>query len=354
MHISPPTKPVRKRRSSGFWRTVRIGLILMPLVFGLTFCGLVFSTQAMFGDQLPRLQTVDPLEPLQALLFPTSSVVSLNPTPAYTQISAVQPSQTLVVYQPTDTPAPLITLNVPSSSPTWPTPTETHTLTPTDTPTPSMTASETGTSTNTFTNTPTASLTWTLRPSSTFTRTPSRTPQATTPPPPTGTPSSTEFEPTTSVSVTSPPASPTIEPTSSSCDAIGNSAYEEQLLQFINDERSQAGVPPLAMQSQLRAAARVHSTDMACNNFISHTGSDGSRPADRVQDQGYSFSWIGENIFSTSNTSNAPLQAITWWMNSTPHRNNILSPNYTEIGLGYIYNADSSYSGYFTAVFARP
>lgn len=110
----------------------------------------------------------------------------------------------------------------------------------------------------------------------------------------------------------------------------------------------------MTMQSQLRAAARVHSTDMACNSFVSHTGSDGSRPADRVLAQGYSFSWIGENIFATSNTSNAPLQAITWWMNSAPHRNNILSPNYTEIGLGYIYNANSAYGGYFTAVFARP
>jgi uncharacterized protein YkwD len=41
-------------------------------------------------------------------------------------------------------------------------------------------------------------------------------------------------------------------------------------------------------------------------------------------------------------------------MNSALHRANLLSPNYTEIGLGYIYVTGSPYGGYFTAVFAQP
>jgi len=58
---------------------------------------------------------------------------------------------------------------------------------------------------------------------------------------------------------------------------------------------------------------------------------------------------------ATGETSpNPPQRAFTWWMNSAPHRANLLSPNYTDIGLGYAYSADSSYGGYFTAVFARP
>jgi uncharacterized protein YkwD len=106
------------------------------------------------------------------------------------------------------------------------------------------------------------------------------------------------------------------------------------------------------MQSQLQAAARIHSADMACNNFVSHTGSDGSSVRDRVERQGYSWSWIGENIYVTSNTSSsAPQQVFDWWMNSTPHRANLMSPNYTEIGIGYRY---ANGRGAFTAVFARP
>jgi uncharacterized protein YkwD len=126
-------------------------------------------------------------------------------------------------------------------------------------------------------------------------------------------------------------------------------------LGLINAERQGQGLAAYSMQSQLQAAARLHSTDMACNGIFGHTGSDGSSVRDRVERQGYSWSWIGENIFATSNhSSSAPQQAFDWWMNSAPHLANLLSPNYTEIGIGYVYLAGSPYGGYFTAVFARP
>ena len=90
---------------------------------------------------------------------------------------------------------------------------------------------------------------------------------------------------------------------------------------------------------------------MACNNYFSHTGSDGSGVGDRVSAEGYDWSWVGENIFATcSSSSSAPQQAFDWWMKSTGHKANILNINFTEIG----YSADSTYGSYFTAVFARP
>jgi uncharacterized protein YkwD len=94
---------------------------------------------------------------------------------------------------------------------------------------------------------------------------------------------------------------------------------------------------------------------MACNSFVSHTGSDGSSVRDRVERQGYDWSWIGENIYATGNTSSsAPQQVFTWWMNSAPHRANLLHSIYTDIGIGYMFRTGSGYGGYFTAVFARP
>ena len=127
------------------------------------------------------------------------------------------------------------------------------------------------------------------------------------------------------------------------------------MLGLINQEREAQGLAAYALQGQLQAAARVHSTDMACSDFFSHTGSDSSTVGQRVNAQGYSWSWVGENIFATSDTSSqAPQSAFTWWMNSSAHRANLLSPNYSEIGIGYIYEAGSPYGGYFTAVFARP
>ena len=91
---------------------------------------------------------------------------------------------------------------------------------------------------------------------------------------------------------------------------------------------------------------------MACNHFFSHTGSDGSNVGDRITAQGYSWSWRGENIFAGGSAS--PQSAFDWWMNSAPHRANLLHTNYTDIGIGYIYEPSSDYGGYFTAVFARP
>lgn len=143
-------------------------------------------------------------------------------------------------------------------------------------------------------------------------------------------------------------------PTPPDCSVSLNLAFESQIAGLINDEREANGLTPYAVQSQLLAAARVHAEDMACNDFLSHIGSDGSTVRDRVERQGYSWSWIGENYYVTGDTTNGPQIAFNWWMNSTPHRNNLLHQQYTEFGVGYVYDSESDYGGYFVAVFARP
>src|SRR5207244_1319974 len=58
-----------------------------------------------------------------------------------------------------------------------------------------------------------------------------------------------------------------------------------------------SAVPPLAMNAQLLAAARLHSGDMFTNQYQGHTGTDGSTPGTRATAQGYSFSTLGENVY---------------------------------------------------------
>ncbi|HEY70742.1 MAG TPA: CAP domain-containing protein [Anaerolineae bacterium] len=125
-------------------------------------------------------------------------------------------------------------------------------------------------------------------------------------------------------------------------------------MSLINQERSSRGISPLIVSSQLTAAARQHSRDMACNDFFSHTGSDGSSPFDRMAWSGFSFTAAAENIYAGSGPYNSPQQAFNGWMNSTGHRTNMLNATYTHVGIGYIYCASSTYGGYFTANFARP
>jgi uncharacterized protein YkwD len=126
------------------------------------------------------------------------------------------------------------------------------------------------------------------------------------------------------------------------------------LLLLINGARESEGLPAYAAQGQLEAAALAHSTDMACNGFVSHTGSDGSKDEDRVTAQGYDWTSVEENIFGTGDTTDkAPLLAFGFWMASSPNQANILSNEFTEIGIGYTYEPSSPFGGYFTVVFAR-
>jgi len=182
-------------------------------------------------------------------------------------------------------------------------------------------------------------------------------------------PSATPVPPTVAVSptVTATPAPPSATPTATmalptpsataplaSCAVNGNATYEAQLLALINQERQAQGLSPLAMEPHLQEAARAHSEDMACNGFFAHTGSDGSTFADRVLHFGYAFSYVGENIYAGSGPYNSPEAVFNAWLNSPPHRENMLNPNFIHVGIGYCYAPESPYGSYWTADFGRP
>jgi len=156
-------------------------------------------------------------------------------------------------------------------------------------------------------------------------------------------------EPQPDPSTLPPPETP------SGCNAQQNMEYESQVVALVNQARGQNGLPPLTQNSQLSAAALAHSTDMACNDFVGHSGSDGSHWTDRISVQGYSFSYATENIYvGFPDFGGTPDGAFEWWMNSQVHRDNILDPKVSEIGVGYVFNGSSSYGGYYTINFAQP
>ncbi len=139
------------------------------------------------------------------------------------------------------------------------------------------------------------------------------------------------------------------------CGGVQNRDYQSQVIVLINQSRLSNGLPALRENSQLDAAALDHSADMACNNFLNHTGSDGSTWYDRLRVQGYVYNKAYENIYAGDpQFGGDPQGAMTWWMNSQVHRDNILNPQATEIGVGYVSNPGSQYTGYYTVNFARP
>ncbi len=177
--------------------------------------------------------------------------------------------------------------------------------------------------------------------------------------PPTKAPTQTPIQPTptfTQIPPTAPPPPPAT-PTPDGCAFSGNSSYENQVVDLINQERADRGLSALAMDSSLRSAARRHSEDMACNDFFSHTGSDGSTLSTRVLAAGYSYSWAAENIAASSSSSFSAHAVVSMWMNSSGHRQNILSENAVHIGVGFRYAEDGNsndYDAFYTANFGRP
>ena len=90
---------------------------------------------------------------------------------------------------------------------------------------------------------------------------------------------------------------------------------------------------------------------MATNNIFSHTGSDGSSFGQRIADTGYQSGAGGENIAAGSATAEDTMQQ---WLNSEGHCRNIMSGNFTQLGVGYAQNANSQWTHYWTQVFASP
>lgn len=121
----------------------------------------------------------------------------------------------------------------------------------------------------------------------------------------------------------------------------------------VNQERISRGLTPYALNAQLTAAAQAHANDMALSGKLSHTGSDGSDVFARVARTGYGkYSWgyrLGENWAWYHDVGTA----MQMWMNSAPHRENILHALYRELGIGI---ASAPMGGYiFVLVFgAQP
>jgi uncharacterized protein YkwD len=128
-----------------------------------------------------------------------------------------------------------------------------------------------------------------------------------------------------------PTATPTATPSQNSSDATAS------VVALVNSERSQVGCAPLAVNAQLTNAAQSHSADMASNQTMSHYGSDGSAPGDRITRAGYIWSTYGENVAYGYTT---PEDVMAGWMSSPGHRANILNCAFKEIGVGHAQPGD--------------
>jgi uncharacterized protein YkwD len=120
-----------------------------------------------------------------------------------------------------------------------------------------------------------------------------------------------------------------------------------EVIRLTNVERVKAGCTAAHEVAALSTAARLHSADMAAQDYFSHTSLDGRSPWDRIEAQGYLYG-SAENIAAGQQT---PSAVVTAWMNSSGHRANILACANVAIGVGVGHGG--TYGIYWTQDFGR-
>lgn len=121
------------------------------------------------------------------------------------------------------------------------------------------------------------------------------------------------------------------------------SAFEQKVVELTNQERSKNGLPALKIDTELSKVAREKSNDMQKNNYFDHNSPTYGSPFDMMKQFGISYRAAGENI---AMGQRSPEEVVKGWMDSPGHRENILSKNFTHIGVGYAENGN-----YWTQMF---
>jgi uncharacterized protein YkwD len=137
------------------------------------------------------------------------------------------------------------------------------------------------------------------------------------------------------------------------CAFTTDATRAQQVAAAINTYRAQNNLVPYTVNPQLSQAAQAHANDMACNQLFYHNGSDGSTPQTRVATSGYVASKVTENVYG-SYPPLTPDGAVNWWKadkTDPNHNKNLISTDYTDIGVGYAFF--NNY-GYYVVVFATP
>ncbi len=130
---------------------------------------------------------------------------------------------------------------------------------------------------------------------------------------------------------------------------VTTTAQEDEVIRLVNVERSKQGLQLLTKNWELCRVARYKSTDMANKGYFSHTSPTYGSPFKMMESFGIRFSAAGENI---AYGQRSPQEVMNAWMNSPGHRSNIMSPSYTQIGVGMAKNSKGVL--YWTQQFIKP
>ena len=127
--------------------------------------------------------------------------------------------------------------------------------------------------------------------------------------------------------------------------AYGSALFQLEVLQLVNQARADQGLAPLTADPALTAAAQTRAEELT--TLYSHTRPDGRSCFTALTEAGVAYWAAGENIAAGYPT---PAEVVAGWMASDGHRANILSEDFTQMGLGYA-PAEDGYGHYWAQLF---
>jgi uncharacterized protein YkwD len=143
-------------------------------------------------------------------------------------------------------------------------------------------------------------------------------------------------------------ASTFVSANTAAAEPADNNDFIGRVLELTNAERQSAGLAPLELSPALEDSAQSYSQVLASSGCFDHTCGPVPSFADRDSMAGYAdWTNIGENIAAGFPTPEAVVES---WMNSPGHRANILSAQFTEIGVGMT-SGGGQYGTYWTQEF---
>lgn len=122
---------------------------------------------------------------------------------------------------------------------------------------------------------------------------------------------------------------------------------EQHMVELVNEERAKQGLSTLRVEEKMTIVVRKHSRDMFERRYFSHYSPEGRDVGYRAREGGIEYTLIGENLAYAPDV----MSAHRGFMESEAHRQNILDPTFSRIGIGVI-DADI-YGKMFTQVFAN-
>jgi hypothetical protein len=133
---------------------------------------------------------------------------------------------------------------------------------------------------------------------------------------------------------------------------------ELAVVEMTNRARAEQKLAAVATNPQLAAAARAYAAYLAKNGAFSHSA-DGREAGDRITAAGYQWCQVGENLALAQSSAGfaakeLATRAIEGWLNSPGHRENLMQPHVTEIGVGVAKAPDKDPKFITVQLFGRP